>query len=189
MLKLSAAFHLRSYLRRMRLFAFLLLLSALVSCNGRSGQAKTENADSSVLYFPFAARFELNHKKANRLLVQKVMEVWKGYESGQVRTHAATFADSVLLITNNTVQHLPVKQFLESWQRARSGLLAVQVHFEHWQALYNETRGEQWVLLWIQLERTEINHTKSSKAIHQIWKFDRNEKVRSLVEYETAFNW
>ena len=118
-----------------------------------------------------------------------MLQFWKTYERGNLDSLLHVFSDTIAYIGGDKTYKEPASDMLSRYKAERARLRYVQCHIDFWRVVYVAEKRENWVLLWAQREGTLYNGSLDSKAVHQVWRFNRNGRAYSLAEYRSAFQW
>jgi hypothetical protein len=162
-----------------------------LACKNKVG-LKVKHAtwgESPTAYYPFSPREDINFKKGNTQLSEIVLNVWKGYEAGNVKSLGTYFADSAIMVFHDRQLSGKTDTVLQQYQRMRDKYMAVQCHIDYWQPVFDENRKEYWVLLWAKTEGTLQNRKIDSWSVQQVWKFNQQNKIYFMQQFDSQFWW
>lgn len=145
--------------------------------------------DGTPMYYPFSPKEDINFKKGNTQLSGIVLSVWKGYESGNVKSLGGYFADSVVMVFHDRQLSGSTDTVLHQYQRMRDKFMAVQCHIDYWQPVFDENRKEYWVLVWAKTEGTLQDRKINSWSVQQVWKFNQQNKIYFMQQFDSQFYW
>ena len=168
----------------------LLLLIVLFSfsCGNKSSSEKDEAKETEV-YYPFSPRMDVDFEKGNKNYANIVLNIWRGYQSGNIKGYRKYFADSVNLFFHEKLLQGKTEDVLKLYQDRREKLATVQAHVEYWQPVYVKNKEEHWVLLWVNQEATDKNKKLDSWSMHQVWKFNAEGKIYMVQEFRSVWYW
>ena len=171
----------------MNKFLVLFLLFTF-SCGNKSG-GENEEAKEVKVYYPFSPRMDVDFENGNKNYANIVLNIWRGYQSGNIKGYRKYFADSVSLFFHEKLIEGKTEDALKIYQERRDQLASMQAHVEYWQPVYVKNKNENWVLLWINQEATDRNKKLDSWSMHQVWKFNAQGKIYMLQEFRSAWYW
>lgn len=168
----------------MKYFLYVIIFLA-PGCGNKQGNVQTARPADSVLYYPYQAiytdGFENGHP-ANALLV---LELWKELENGDIRKRAKEFSDSLHLILPDQVVDVKKDEALNLFQKRRNQYSSVQYYVDAWMPLKAKNNGDELVVLWGKQDCTRANGKRDYQVIHEIWRFDKQGKIRQMEQYLT----
>ena len=74
----------------------LLFLLFSFSCSNKNGNEKND-AKEVKLYYPFSPRMDVDFEKGNKNYANIVLNIWRGYQAGNIAGFRKYFADSLNL--------------------------------------------------------------------------------------------
>jgi hypothetical protein len=169
----------------MQKFLYILLLFVL-SCGRKPSGTETKPAE---VYYPFAPRKDVDFEKGDKNFANIVLNIWRGYSSGNVKGYRKYFADSLKLVFNDKVITGRSDSVLNIYQDRRNKLSTLQAHIDYWQPVFEKEKQEDWVLLWVTHEGTKPDKKMDSYSIHQVWKFNQEGKIFLMQEYRSSWDW
>jgi hypothetical protein len=170
---------------RMHKLVYLTLVLFL-SCSEKKPAVPTKPAE---VYYPFSPRKDVDFQNGNKKLANIVLNIWRGYTSGNVKGYRKYFADSLKLVFNDKVVAGQSDSVLNIYQQRRNKLSTLQAHIDYWQPVYEKEKNENWVLLWVTHEGTKPDKKLDSYSLHQVWKFDGSGKIFLMQEYRSSWDW
>ena len=167
--------------RRPTLLIFLFLAAA---CRQPSPQPAATNHDST-LYYPYAPVYSNDYKPGEGRNAQRVLQIWKEFESGDVLHTSTLFADSLTFIFPDEIIKGSRTTVLTALRRRRAAYTDMQCYVDSWMPLHENTRNENSVLLWGRQDGTTAKGRRDYRVLHEIWRFDAAGRIRQLDQYET----
>lgn len=165
---------------------FLVLVLFAVSCGSQTENQKDE-AEPVPVYYPFSPRMDVDFEKGNKEYANTVLNIWRGYQSGNISGFVKYFADSLGLYLSDQLLQGKREDVLKIYQDKRARLAILQAHVEYWQPVLVKNKNEHWVLLWINQEGTDKNKKLDSWSMHQVWKFNEEGKIYSVQEFKSVW--
>ena len=164
----------------------LLLLFSFPSCKEKTKKAEPKTPE---VYYPFSSRLDLDFLEGNKQYSNIVLNIWRGYSSGNLLSYREHFADSIKLVLHDETISGGTDSILKVLQLRRDQLSTVQAHIDFWQPVYEREKNEHWVLLWVSHEGTRHDKKLDSYSLHQIWKFNDEGKIFFMNEFRSGWNW
>jgi hypothetical protein len=163
----------------------------LSSCGDNSSTTGTpgRNEETQNVYYPYSPRMDIDATAGNNQKAAKVLSAWQGYIAGNIRNYKNIFADEISMIFPDTKISGSRDSILELFQKRIQHLSTLQPHFNFWHPVYEAEKNEDWVLLWLNEEGTLHNKQINSQSVHQIWKFNTDDKIYELQEFRSGWNW
>lgn len=163
-------------------FLFLLILTTAACTN--SAKPTIIAKKDTTLYYPYDAIYsELEH--GNPVNAQKVLEVWRFYETGNMQSTGKYFSDSLTLIFLDNIYSGKRDSILNIWQKRRDRYYGVQSYVDTWLPVHAKQTGEDMVLLWGRQDCATKDGQRPYLILHEIWRFDKAGKIRSVDQYLT----
>jgi hypothetical protein len=167
------------------LSVLILLLTASACTSKRESKEPVYQAGDSTIYYPYSPVYASEFEPGRSLYAKMVLDIWKQYETGDVTHSAKSFSDSVLII-------LPDKTFrgrrdsaLSFLKKRRQVYVEVQCFIDAWMPVHVKDVGDDLVFLWGRQDCTAKNGKRDYLVVHEIWRFDKKGKIRSLQQYYT----
>ena len=169
---------------RQQLFILLISTLAFSSCKGKKpGQHQGES--DSVVYFPFQPVHSNETEKGKDALARIVLDVWRNYETGNVVAQKKNFADSVRIIFPDKILDGTRDMVIQQLQSKRTGYSNMQCFVYSWKAVHVADTNEDLVWVWGLYDGTTTKGERDYAIVHEIWRFDRNGKIRELEQFRT----
>jgi hypothetical protein len=150
-------------------FIFLIMMS---SCN--SGDNKVETSTVSVpgrdtLTYAYRATYSSDITvPGNPVNAQKVLEVWKMFETAKIKEMRPYFADTVKYDDAHGMHFFgPVDQLLAYAKTDIEGLDSMRFDIVMWQSAHVNDRNEDWVNIWSRERRYGKNGVKADTLLMQ----------------------
>src|SRR5688572_2132222 len=97
----------------------------VLACNNSSNQNPILSKDSPVFY-PYAPVYSNEFGKGNELNARNVLEIWRQYETGNIRTNNQFLADSIRFILPERILTGTKDSVLRWYQNKREGFSDLQ---------------------------------------------------------------
>jgi hypothetical protein len=173
-------------------FSFIFIFSFFLCCCGNnSSNINTQGKDLQTqnVYYPFAPRLDIDASSGNPKNSANVLSIWQGYVAGNILNYKNLFADQVSMTFPDKKLAGSRDSILELYQKRTEGISTLQPHFNFWHPVYEAEKNEDWVLVWLNEESTLHNKQVNSQSVHQIWKFNADNKIFELQEFRSGWSW
>jgi hypothetical protein len=168
----------------MKKLLYLTAISVLIAaCNTKSDTAGAPVKDT--LAYAYKASYSSNISvPGNPVNAQKVLQVWKMFETANIKAMKPYFADSVKYDDAHGMHFYgPTDKLLAFAKQGIDGLDSMRFDIVMWQSAHINDKNEDWVNIWAK-ERTYPK--KGGKAdtvlMQENWKV-KNGKVVAFDEY------
>ena len=163
-------------------FTFIFLM--LAACDDKNaGPAKP--ARDSTVYFPYVPVNSNSYEKGRDLNAKIVLQVWKQFETGNVSNEAAHFADSLRIILPHKIYQGTKDSVLNMYRKEREKYQTMQCFVHSWMPVRMQEEGDEMVYLWGLYDGTLKNGDRDYKLVHEIWRFDKNGRIREMEQFKT----
>lgn len=170
----------------MKQTVFLLVtILMLCRCTSRTASPPAPPGPDTAVYYPYAPVYSNALEKGNAENARRVLEVWKAYETGDIRKLGNYFADSLVLVFPDDFRKGKREALLQAWQKRRNVFADVQCYVDAWIPVLVKDKGDQLVYLWGRQDQTAADGRRAYIVLHQIWKFDASGKIFRMEEYRT----
>ena len=142
------------------------------------------NLEDSILY-PYSPVYTDTFQKGKALNSCKVLEIWKEFESGDVRHRAGYFSDTITLVFPDQFLRGAKDTVLGSFQKRRNQFENVQCYIDSWIPVYVPDRNEDLVFLWGRQDGSYTGKKRVYRILHEIWRFDTSGKIKRMEQYST----
>jgi hypothetical protein len=169
-------------------YAFSLsLIILMASCNSGLKQEAPAQAVSlrDTLTYTYKATYSSDITvPGNPLNAQKVLEVWKMFESAKIKEMKPYFADTVKYDDAHGMHFYgPTDQLLAYAKSDIDGLDSMRFDIVMWQSAHVNDRNEDWVNIWSRERRYGKNGGKADTLLMQEnWKV-KNGRIVSFDQY------
>jgi hypothetical protein len=161
-----------------------LLAIVLVSCNSKDGQIATKPAKDTLTYAykaTYSSDITVPGDPAN---AQKVLRIWKMFETANIQAMKPYFADSVKYDDASGMHFYgPTDKLLAYAKSDIDGLDSMRFDIVTWQSAHVNDKNEDWVNIWSRERRYPKNKGKADTVLMQEnWKV-KNGKVVAFDQY------
>jgi hypothetical protein len=168
----------------MKTLTALFLFSLLCACNNSHGDPDSVQAPDSV-YYPIAPVHSNEFEKGQPQHAMRVLQVWRQYETGNVKKESASFSDSIRFILPDVVWNGKKDSVLSLYQKRREGYSNMQSFVYSWMPVHVSDEGDDMVWVWGLYDGTRKNGQRDYAIVHEVWRFDRNGKIKELEQFRT----
>ncbi len=165
-----------------KIWAVLLML---VSCNHNKKSAGEPLTLADTVLYPYAPVYTSGFQTGKSSYSKIVLQIWKEFETGDVRHLGNYFADSMVMIFPDQYTSGKKELVLADFQKRRNIFLDVQCYVDAWIPEYVPDRKEDVVFIWGRQDGTTISGTRVYKNLHEIWRFDTFGKIKRMEQYIT----
>jgi hypothetical protein len=147
----------------------------LSSCNSKRGDDATANGTASAkdtLTYAFKAGYSSDITvPGNPIIAQKVLQVWKMFETNQVDSMKPYFADSVVYEDASGMRYSgPTAGLLAYAKKDIEGLDSMRFDISAWQCAHVNDKNEDWVNIWSSERRYPKNAKADTVLMQENWK-------------------
>jgi hypothetical protein len=161
----------------------------ILACNNQPAATKNTSATNKKQYYPYSPLYQTDFTKGDEAKANTVLNIWKGYESGNFSSYLAHFAEDVTMVFENDRFTDKKDIAVEKLRVRRKHITTTQIHVEYWQPVFMPRLQEHWVFIWGRFEGTIRRNDLESWNIHQVWKFNKDGKIYFMQEYKSRFEW
>lgn len=131
-----------------KLIALLSIVVLLSACEPNAGSPNAAGKDT--LKYPYKATYSSDITvPGNPVNAQKVLQVWKMFETGDIKGMRAYYADTVIYnAADGTHFHGPVDKLLAYAKQDIDGLDSMRFDIISWQSAHVNDKNEDWVNIW-----------------------------------------
>lgn len=162
----------------------LILAFLSVQCNNnRQAHSAPEKKDTAIYYpySPIYSEFEAGNPNHSKI----VLEVWRQFETGNLLSTANKFADSISLVFKDKIYYGKRDSILAIYKKRRDAYESVQCYVDSWLPVHAKQTGDDLVLVWGRQDGIVQNKKRDYLVIHEVWNFNKQGKIRSMVQYLT----
>ena len=140
--------------------AFILITMA--ACNTKTNSVATDTGMKDTLNYAFKATYSSDITvPANPVNAQKVLQVWKMFQSMDINAMKPYFADTIQYDDAGGMHfHGSAEQLLSYAKKDVDGLDSMRFDISMWQSAHLNDKNEDWVNIW----STERRYAKNGKA-------------------------
>jgi hypothetical protein len=178
----------------MKKILFLASVVVFVSCNSGSEKPKVESmgtgADSAQLdnaTYPYTADYSHNFEIGNTKNAQTLLQLYKDWDNNTLDNSKNSFADNDTMISADGSMFSGTRDsFFTVAKQMRSQMGTVVDSVHAWVPLRSKDKNEDWVLIWANEISTDSKGKKTSRQVHEVWRFNKEGKVDLVYQYAQA---
>jgi hypothetical protein len=154
----------------------------LSGCNAKTDSAGTTAAPGQApdtLAYAFKATYSSDITvPSNPGYAQKVLQVWKMFETAQVEAMKPYFADSVVYEDASGMRYSgPTMGLLAYAKKDIEGLDSMRFDISMWQSSHSNDKNEDWVNIWSAERRYPKNGKADTVLMQENWKLKEGRVV------------
>jgi hypothetical protein len=168
-----------------RTITILLIAATLSACNGSTTTETSATKAKDTLSYAYTATYSSDITvPGDPMNAQKVLTVWKMFETANIEGMRPFFADTVKYDDASGMHFLgPVEKLLAYAKSDIDGLDSMRFDIFAWQSAHVNDKNEDWVNIWSRERRYGKNHGKADTVLMQEnWKV-KNGKVVSFDQF------
>ena len=168
-----------------KLFLLLLPLAALSACNTKPDSAVDDSKTKDTLTYAYKATYSSDISvPSNPVNAQKVLQVWKMFETMDIQAMKPYFSDSVKYDDANGMHFYgPVEKLLAYAKKDVESLDSMRFDITMWQSAHLNDRNEDWVNIWSRERRYPKNGKPADTVLMQEnWQV-KNGKIVHFDQY------
>lgn len=156
-------------MRKLWIIAASVLLTACGQKSPADNKDTSAMADKDTLVYAYKATYSSDITvPGNREYAQKVLLVWKAFETGQIQARRSFFADTV---TYNDASGMHfyglVDSLLAFAKRETEGLDSLRFDISSWTSFHINDKNEDWVNIWCTERRYPKNGGHADSTLMQ----------------------
>jgi SnoaL-like domain len=170
----------------MKLLLKFIAIGLLFSCNSKNGPQKTPTADKIAGDFPVPYKATYSSDvivPSHPEFAQKVLTVWKMFETGNIDSMKQYYADTVTYEPANGHRFRGKAEDLLSYAKKDiEGLDSLRFDISTWQSVHVADKNEDWVYIWCAERRYPKKGNADTSMMHEQWKIE-NGKIVYFNQY------
>jgi hypothetical protein len=172
----------------MRKYTCLVSLTLLlISCNSRSDTASPAASVANkpdTLTYSYKATYSSDITvPSNPVYAQKVLQVWKMFETANIEAMKPYFADTVTYDDASGMRFYgPAEKLLAFAAQDIKGLDSMRFDISTWQSAHSNDRNEDWVNIWSSERRYPKKGMPDTVLMQENWKL-KNGRVVYFNQY------
>jgi hypothetical protein len=165
----------------------LAVIILLLSCNEKkeTGTDTTDDKMARTVVYPYKATYSSDSRvPGSEVMAEKVLTVWKMFESNAIDSMKRYFADTVTYDpSGGTRFHGRSEDLLNYARKDIAELDSLRFDISMWQSVHINDRNEDWVYIWATERRYNKNGKADTSLIHEQWEV-KNDKICYFNQYE-----
>jgi hypothetical protein len=160
--------------RLAQLLSITCILLLALSCNSDKGSeaAATTDKTTDTLSYLYKATYSSDLTvPSHPEYAQKVLKVWKMFETSQFDSMKQYYADTVTYEDASGFRfHGKSSDLLNFAMKDTQGLDSLRFDISMWQSVHINDKNEDWVYIWSRERRYSKNGKADTSMIHEQWK-------------------
>jgi hypothetical protein len=163
-----------------KLLALLSIAVAFTACNSKVSTSTTPD-DKDTLKYAYKATYSSDiTSPGNKIYAQKVLQVWKMFETANIQAMKPYFADSVRYDAADGMHFYgPTDQLLAYAKKDIDGLDSMRFDIFAWQSAHINDKNEEWVNIWARERRYPKKGSPDTVLMQENWQV----KAGKVVEF------
>lgn len=172
--------------RSMKVFVSCSVLAGIMFLS--AAQAQTEKTKDKVkapaeqassYSATYSSKFEIGNPAHTTL----IMNVWKDWDANTLDNSAKFFADTLVMYSPDGTMTKGKELNLAEAKKYRGKFTTVKSTIQAIISLKSTDRNEDWVAVWGTEEDTDNDGKKTSVALHEVWRFNKDGKIDLMRQY------
>src|SRR5476651_591537 len=160
-----------------KLMLLLSIATALAACNSKTNTGVTAPEKDTLTYAYKATYSSDITVPGNKVYAQKVLQVWKMFETANIQAMKPYFADSVKYDDAGGMHFYgPTEKLLAYARQDIEGLDSMRFDITAWQSAHVNDKNEDWVNIWSRERRYPKKGKPDTSLMQENWKV-KNGKV------------
>ncbi len=177
-------------MRKMYLFAALAFATA---CNIGTDKSKSEAGKEpdavppkqEVLNYPYTPDYSSDFEIGDPKNALTLLKMYKNWDNNTMDNSKNDFAENDTMIFSDGYMFAGSRDSLFTMANKVRGKMGTVVDSVHaWVPLRSKDKNEEWVLIWAREIATDAKGKKTTKELHEVWRFDKNGKINLVYQYE-----
>jgi hypothetical protein len=177
----------------MRKICLFTAVAFLAACTSSPDKSKTETVEASgsdsakqeSLTYPYTPDYSSDFEMGNAKNAQTLLELYRNWDNNTLDNSKSSFAENDTMYFSDGNMFAGSRDSLfavANKMRGRLGSVVDSVHA--WVPLRSKDKKEDWVLIWTREISTDAKGKKTTKELHEAWRFDNNGKINLVYQYE-----
>lgn len=146
-------------------------------------KVKIEGDASAAMDMIYKAEYSSKFTMGTPAHAVKILELWKDYDENQFPRHAHYYTDDFMATLSDGQVVRGRDSAMMMVTQYRSGLTNVKSTVDAIVPLRSTDRNEDWVAIWGTETATDNQGKTHTTAIHEVWSFDKDGKVKTIRQY------
>jgi hypothetical protein len=154
-----------------KLFLLLLAAAALSACNTKTDSGTNSAKTKDTLTYAYKATYSSDITvPSNPVNAQKVLQVWKMFETMNIEAMKPYFADSVKYDDASGMHFYgPIEKLLAYAKKDVESLDSMRFDIVMWQSAHINDKNEDWVNIWSRERRYSKNGKADTILMQENW--------------------
>ena len=113
----------------------------------------------------------------------KVLTIWKDFDSNTLDKHMDWFSDTVTMILADGKIVKGKAENLAAVKAYRSSLKDIKTSVEAWVCMKSLDRNENVVCVWSDEQVTDKDGKTTANRLHEVWAFNKDGKIYLMLQY------
>jgi hypothetical protein len=166
-------------------------LAVFAACNSNSDNAKVDSmksgSDSTQMdntNYPYTSDYSHNFEIGSTKNAATLLQLYKDWDNNTLDNSKDAFADvDTMYFWDGNMFAGTRDSFLTVAKQMRAQMSTVVDSDHAWVPLRSKDKNEEWVLIYAREISTDAKGKKTSREIHEAWRFDQNGKVNLVYQY------
>jgi hypothetical protein len=167
-------------MKQLFLLAILGLVLSMAGCASKASNAADVIAPGpDTLTYLYKATYSSDVTvPANPAIAQKVLQVWKAFETGRIEAMKSYFADTVIYEDASGMRfHGPSASLLAYASKDIEGLDSMRFDISMWQSMHVNDKDEDWVNIWSTERRYPKKGMPDTVLMQENWRVKNGQVV------------
>lgn len=168
----------------MKKLFLLIFIAAITACNTKTNTETANTPVKDTLKYAYKATYSSDVTvPANPVNAQKVLQVWKMFETANIQAMKPYFADSVRYDDASGMHFYgPTDKLLAYAKKDIDGLDSMRFDITMWQSAHLNDKNEDWVNIWSRERRYPKKGKPDTVLMQENWQV-KNGKVVAFDQY------
>jgi hypothetical protein len=166
-------------------------IAVFASCNSNSEKPKVESmgagADSTQMdntTYAYTADYSHNFEIGSTKNAQTLLQLYKDWDNNTLDNSKSSFADiDTMIFYDGTMFTGTRDSFFTVAKQMRSQMVTVVDSVHAWVPLRSKDQNEDWVLIWANEISTDAKGKRTSRQLHEAWRFNKEGKADKVYQY------
>lgn len=153
-------------------------------------QSDNFTTPKDTLVHPFKPYYSASFEMGNPDHSQIILGIWNDWDNNQLENSLKYLADTISFHFPDGTRYDNKKKeaVLQKLKTKRLSFTKTRSNVGAWLPFRSTDRDENWVAVWGTKYYTAANGLEDSVDVHEIYAFDKNNKVKFLSQYDALFN-
>src|SRR6476661_127970 len=118
-----------------KVLVILIIVLPVMGCHQDKKNKALQNIADSTVYYPYTPLYTTGFDKGNDMYARSVLEIWRQYETGDVKHAADHFADSITIVFPDKFLTGKRDSILTLFQKRRETYTDLQSYVDSWMSV------------------------------------------------------